>query len=197
MSIVLQDRYSVSTNGTTLTVTDRTGQISSLNEGGWDPAGTDNPIVTDATVAEIRIAKRNTDGTYGTETTVNVYDTLPSDEGGDIEISAEDAGQGDAFTDGVYRITYVVQGIWTSNSALPFLATKTVFVPITPNICTCWQRAAADAAGCLCNCGDVNKKLSNITFYMRLLDYAYERGDVVSMVKFIDILTKICAACGC
>lgn len=197
MSIALLPRYAVSTDGITLTVTDRTGQYSTLIPGGWDPTGAANPKVIEATVAEIRIAKRNPDGTFGAETTVNVYDDLPSDDGGDIDITSTDAGQGGNFVDCVYRMTYMVQGIWTSNADTPFLVTDVRYIPIIPSICTCWQKASADFAKCQCNCDGLNDRLSKISLYMRLLDASYQCGNLNAMQQNIDILTKLCADCGC
>ena len=196
MSLALKPSYWVPTDGTLLKVTDRTGQLSTLNLGGWDPTGADNPIVTEATAAEIRIKKRTSSGEFGPETTVDVYDDLPSDIGGYLEISAEDLGQGGSISDGVYLITYMVQGIWATNSDTPFLTTKQVYVPLIPNICACWQRVSASAAACQCNCGDIDAKLRKISLYMRLLEGAYSPcGDPNLMQKYIDILTKLCATC--
>lgn len=195
MSIVLLPSYSVPTNGTLLKVRDRTGQFSALNPGGWDPTGAANPMVSEATAAEIRIKKRTSSGDFGPETTVDVYDSLPLDDGGYIEITAEDLGQGGSISDGVYLITDMVQGVWVTNSSTPFLTTKQVYVPLIPTICACWQRQSALAAGCVCNCGDIEAKLRKISLYMRLLESSYKIGDPNSMQKFIDILTKLCATC--
>jgi hypothetical protein len=195
MSIALLPKYSTPTDGSVLKVVDFTGQLSALNPGGWDPTGVTNPIVTEATVAEIRIKKRTSSGDFGPETTVNVYDDLPLDDGGFIEITAEDLGQGGSISDGVYLITYMVQGVWVTNGSTPFLATKEVYVPLVPNICACWQKQALSAAACKCNCDKIDEKLNSISYYVRLLEGAYTSGDPNSMQKFVDILTKLCDCC--
>lgn len=201
MSIALLPSYSASPDGTTLTVKDNTGQYAiATNVGGWDPLGVANPIISDATVAEVRIAQMYFDGTFGVETTVNVYGSpgigLPSDLGLSYSITSVFAGQGGNFVDSIYRITYMVQGIWTSNGSLPFLANDVRYVPIIPTICACWQKTSAEFAKCTCNCDDFDSKLNRISTYMRLLDKAYEYADINSMQQFIAILTKLCS-CGC
>jgi len=198
----LYSPYLVKIPGTTLTVTDKTGQFATTaNKGGYDPLGVANPKITDATVGLIKIAKRNSDGILEDETTVNVFPTLPSDVDGTIDITSEAAGQGSNFADGVYRLTFVVQGIWITNSNLPFLATSAKFIPIIPAICACFQKLAAKAAKAVCVCGDVDVKLSKVDLYIRLLGEAKECKDVNAMQTFIDLLTKLCAQndcdCGC
>lgn len=200
MSIVLKPLYQVLIPGTKLTTTDKTGQWSvTANPGGFDPTGANNPKVTEATVGEIRIAKRTSAGLLETETTVNVYPTLPSDVDGTVDITSVAAGQGSAFADSVYRLSYVVQGIWVSNSDIPFLETSVKYIPIIPNACACWQRLSARAAKQVCNCGAVDEKLSKVSLYMRLLGEASVCPNVDAMQTNIDILTKLCAQndCGC
>lgn len=196
MSIAPKTNYSVSSDAKTLTVKELTGQYSVLNLGGWDSAGTANPKSSEATVAEVRIAKRNSDGTFGVETTVNVYNTLPSDIAGSIDILSSDAGQGGSFSDGVYRFTYVVQGIWVTSGNTPFLTTKTVYVPIIPAICTCWQKKSAEfvESGCGCEKSDI---FNTISIYMNLLEKAFECQNLNDIAKFIDKLTELCNNYSC
>lgn len=195
--IALNPKYSVSSDALTLTVTDKTSQYSPINLGGFDPAGTANPKASETTVCEVRIALRNSDGTFGTETTIDAYPTLPSDIAGTFDILSTDAGQGGSYADGVYRITYVVQGVWVSNGSIPFLATKALYIPIVTSICACWQKKAAAFAAQDCNCSD-DETFDTISLYMFLLNGAIECQDVNSMQAFIDKLTKLCdSSCGC
>lgn len=198
MSIAIKTSYSVSSDAITLTAKELTGQYSLTNLLAWDPTGVANPKASEATVAEIRIAKRTSSGTYGTETTVDVYPDLPSDIAGTIEILATDAGQGGTFSDGVYRFTYMVQGIWVTNGSLPFLTTKTVYVPLIPSICACWKKASAAYADSNCSCTDKAKKLNDISRWMRFLEGAYDCQNLNAMQLFIDKLTTLCAeTCNC
>lgn len=196
MPIVLKPKYSVSADAKTLTVKELTGQYSPINTGGYSPSGTPNPKANEATVAQIRIARRNSDGTFGTETTVNVYSTLPSDIGGSIDILSTLAGQGGNFADAIYRFTYMVQGVWVSNASIPFLTQDVRYVPLIPSICACWQKKAAAFSEKDCNCND-DEAFRMVSIYMRLLEGAYECQDLNALQKFIDKLIKLCADCGC
>ncbi len=192
MSLILLPKYSISSDGVTLTVKDNTGQYSTTNVGGFDATGANNPKVSEVTVAQIKIAVREEGGEVGPETTVNAFPTLPSDIAGTFDISSTLGGQGGNYADAVYRLTYVVQGIWVSNGSVPFLNTSVLFVPIVPNICACWAKASADAAKCNCNCNDLDERFRRISLYVRELEAATEDGNVNAMQKFIDILTRIC-----
>ena len=198
--IILLPNYSVSSDGTELTVTDQTLSYDSINVGGWDPTNVINPKVADALVAQVRIAIRNSDGTFGTETTVNVYPDLPSDTGGNKIITSVIAGQEGSFTDAVYRFTYMVQGTAPSyppNGTYPFLAQDVRYVPIVPNLCACLQKAAAEFVKCNCNCQDITEKFRKISLYMRLLEKAYCCKNINAMAQFIDVLKRLCNCCGC
>lgn len=199
MPIALKSTYSVSSDAKTLTVADKSGQYSVLSLGGWDPTGIANPKASEATVAEVRIAKRNADGTFGVETTVNSYPSLPSDISGTFDITATLAGQGGTFSDGVYRFQYLVSGIWVTNGSIPFLVTKTVYVPLIPSICACWQKASAAYADANCACTDKAEKLNSISRWVRFLEGARDCQSLNSMQLFINKLTTLCAddcACG-
>lgn len=190
MSIVLLPSYSLNSDGD-LVVKDKTSSYTSINVGGWDATGGSNPRVTDALTAEVRIAKRNTDGTFQTETTVNVYSDLPSDVAGEKIITPEDADQ--SFSDAVYRFTYIVSGSWLT---VPFLVQDVRYIPLIPSICSCYEKAEAEFVKCNCNCTDIAEKFRKISLYMRLLERAYFCKNIQAMSDFIDKLTQICE-CAC
>src|SRR3972149_3726762 len=114
MALALTFRIALSSDAKTLTITDRTGAYSGLQTGGF---GSPNPAVSDATSATIKIAKRNSDGTFAAEITVNVFNALPSDSAGTYDISATTGVNADTYTDGIYRFIYTVAG---SSGGTPF-----------------------------------------------------------------------------
>ena len=103
MALALTFRIALSSDAKTLTITDRTGAYSGLQTGGF---GSPNPAVSDATSATIKIAKRNSDGTFAAEITVNVFNALPSDSAGTYDISATTGVNADTYTDGIYRFIF-------------------------------------------------------------------------------------------
>lgn len=191
MAIELKICYTLSSDGKTLTGTDRTGQYSALNLGGW---GAPNQLIASVLVATIEIAKRNSDGTYGASTTVDVFNDLPSDTGGSIDISSSDAGQGDIFPDGVYKLIYKVTG---TQAGVPFNYSVTQYKSFHPSINSCWQQLSAKSAACSCNCEEINEKFKSVTLQMRLLCAAEQKGDLNAIQQYIDFITKKCGSCGC
>jgi len=191
MSILLKYKVTLSDNGESVNVKDNTGQYSILNTGGW---GAPNVLVGSALTAAIKISKRNTDGTFGAETQVDVYPTLPSDAGVSVDIAATDAGQGDSFPDGVYRFVYAVTG---TEAAVPFNYTITQYKSFHSSINCCYQKLAVKVANCSCNCQDLDDKFKEMTIQLAILCRAEGKGDLNAVQKEIDFITKMCTKCGC
>lgn len=191
MAIELKICYTLSSDGVTLTATDKTGTYSALNTGGW---GVPNPLVSTALTATITTSQRASDGTFGTATTADVFSTLPSAIGGSIDISATDAINSSGFADGIYKLIYQVTGV---SASVPYSDTDTQYRSFHPSIDSCRQKLAADVAICSCNCIELETKFNNLSTMYRLLQAAECCGDLNSIQKYIDILTKICSDCGC
>ncbi len=190
--IVLSFKASVPSNAETLHVTDLTGTYSALNTGGWE---TPNPAISTALTATIGVSKRNTSGTWQTQTLADVFDTLPSAIGGDIDIDAADCGQGETFADGVYRLVYNVTGL---DGSTPYNVSKTIYKGFTPTIDAYRQNLAKDVSACSCSCEALTDKFNCFSNYYRLLCAAKECGDLNGIQKYIDILTAMMRdRCGC
>lgn len=191
MAILLKPCYSLNQNGDTLTVLDNTGEYSSTKTGGW---GSPNPALNTALVAEIRISLRDTDGNYGDVTTINAFSDLPSEDGGEFEITSEDAGQGTVFPDGIYKITYYVSGL---DGATPYIYSVTTYKSFHPAIDCCYQKLAIKVSTCSCNCQDIKDNFNKMSVNMRLLKGAECSGNLDSIQKYIAFLTDTCRNCGC
>lgn len=188
MSIALNPRYSVSQNGAVLTITDLTGQYSSINLEAW---GTPNQDISTALVATLDISKRNSDGTYGDVTVIDLYPTLPSDNGASFDISAEDAGQGSVFSDGIYKLRYYVSG---DDGGTPYNSEKITYKCFNPAIDCCYAKKSAKASKC---CNECNEKLEKMAINMLFLKWAKCNGDLESIQSYLDCLTEICNDCSC
>jgi hypothetical protein len=195
MAIALKFCVDKSADCKSFLITDRTLYYSIDNTGGW---GYPNPVIGTATSASITIEKRNLDGSYTTSplSPISVFSTLPSNSGGSVSVTAEQAGYGtDAtFDDAIYRITYNVAG----NSGGAYSATKAIYYTHTCAIDCCYQQKALEASTCNCVCDDANKELQNIAFYRRLLNAAICCGNLSLIQTYLDLLNKLCAQCaGC
>jgi hypothetical protein len=142
----------------------------------------------------VKIAKRNSDGTFGTETQVDVFPSLPSDAFVSVDIPASDAGYGDVYPDAVYRIIYKVTGV---NVGDPYNISSTQYKSFHPAIDCCYQKLTLKATTCSCNCIDINNKLTAMTLQFDLLCRAERKGDLDAVQKYIDFITKMCTNCGC
>ena len=190
--INLKFSISLSSDAKTFTFQDRTGFYSATNQGGW---GSPNQLVGTALTATISFAKRNTDGSYGAETTVNSFPTLPSDAGKKVDISSLTALGVESTADGIYKIIYDVTGVSVS---VPYHFSSTQYHAFTPNIDGCWQKKAVKVSSCECNCQSIDDDFKCITIFKRLLCAAEDCGDLNSIQKYIDKLTKMCGSdCGC
>lgn len=184
---------SVPSNAETMLIADRTGTYSPLNTGGY---GSPNPDVDTALTATMGVSKRETDGTWGEETSVDMYDDLPSKIGGEFEIAADDAGQGENFADAIYRLTYNVTG---DDGGTLYNVSKTIYVAFTPTIDSYWQNLGKDVAACSCSCEALTEKFNCFSNYYYLLCAAKRSGDLNGIQKYIDILTALMREnnCGC
>jgi len=81
MSVIVKYIPKLISNGGLLNIKDTTGAYDVNNITGW---GVPNFLLATALTAVVKIAKRNSDGTYGTETQVNVFPSLPSSSFSDI-----------------------------------------------------------------------------------------------------------------
>ena len=192
MALGLSFKIALSSDAKTLTITDRTGAYSGLQTGGF---GSPNPAVSDATSATIKIAKRNSDGTFATEITVNAFNTLPSDSGGTFDILSTLGVNAATYADGIYRLIYTVAG---TSGGTPFSASVTRFDILRNNIAICYQKKTANFVACECNCEEIEKEFQCFVLYMNLLKSAECCGDLNSIQKYLDKLTELCNDdCGC
>src|SRR3990167_6151612 len=199
MALDLKFRIALSSDGETLTITETTSTYSGIYPGGW---GSPNPEISDATTATIKIALRASDGTYGTETTVNVFDDatpLPSSISGTTTITGTQAGYDDTYADGIYRIIYTVTG---SSGGTPFSASTTRYDVLRNSIAVCYQEKAAEYAGCGCNCSEIESNLKCISLLMSLLcredDGCAECiGNLNQIQLYLDKLAALCSEDGC
>lgn len=193
MALELAFRIALSSDGETLTVTDRTGTYSGLQVGGF---GSPNPAVTGATSATIAISKRASDGTYGDVISVDAFDDLPSSIAGTFDISATDGVDADTYADGIYKIVYTVAG---SSGGTPFSTSVTRYDTLRNDIAICYQAKIADFAVCNCNCDDIKADLKCMAILMRLLCAAEACGNLEEIQKYLDKLTSVCTEtnCGC
>lgn len=186
MALALQFKIKLSTDGKTLTIIDRTGAYSGLNVGGFSSP---NPAISDATSATIKYAKRNADGSFGTETTVNVYNTLPSISADEFNIVSATA-----FPDGIYRIIYTVAG---SSGGTPFSTSVTRYDVLRNSIAVCYQKKSVVVVDCSCSCDDIKKSFKCFSLYMRLLRSAECCSDLNNIDKYLIKLTDLCKDCNC
>lgn len=189
-TIVLQPCYSLNQTGDTLTVTDNTGEYSSINTGGW---GSPNPIVSTALVSHVDISVRAADGTFGEITSVNSFPDLPCSNGCSFDISSEDAGQGTAFADAIYKFNYYVSG----TSGTPYIYNVITYKSFHPNIDCCYVKLSAKLSACNCGCEELTDKFNKMTINMMLLEKAECNGDLQSIQSYLDCLKKICTECDC
>lgn len=185
MSLVLRFTASVPSNALTLKITDCTSVYGPLNVGGW---GTPNFAFGSALTATIGVSKRNIDGTWQTQTTVDVFDILPSQAGGYVGILAEDAGLGDTVPDCVLRLIYNVTG---TDSGTPYNISTTIYQGFTPVIDSYRLNLAKDVSACNCACEALTERFNCFSGYYRLLCSAKQCGDLNGIVKYIDILTTL------
>ena len=186
MALSLKFSINLSSDGVTLTVTDKTSAYSGINQGGY---GTPNPATTDATSATFKIAKRNSDGTFATEVSTSVYSTLPSSSGGEIEIEAEDGIDEDTYTDGIYRMIYTVAG---SSGGTPFSSSVTQYKVLRNSIANCYQEKSVAVSDCNCACADIESSFKCFSLYMRLLRGTEQCGNLNEIQSYLDKLTEMC-----
>ena len=197
MALDLKFRIKLSTDGETLTIIDRTGVYSGLNTGGF---GSPNAAVSDATSATIKIALRNSDGTFGTETTVNAYSTLPSNSAGEFDITATTGIGAATYSDGIYRLIYTVAG---TSGGTPFSTSVTRYDVLRNSIAICYQKKATEYSASECLTEAMKKSFNEFSTYMRLLcreegGCAEGAGNLNQIQKYLTKLTSLCADdCGC
>jgi hypothetical protein len=179
----------------TLVITDLTGNYSLVNLGGW---GAPNPLYANRISANIRVEKRNADGTYtnATFSPVVVFPTLPSNVNGTYNLTAEDAGYGtDAkWSDGIYKLTYTIIGL---DGIVTYSVNSVIYLPLTCEIDCCVKKKGLEVSKCNCDCEDLAKKQRNIMIQYRLLQSAKCCANLDELQEYIDKLTKLCSQCGC
>lgn len=191
MANVLKVCYILSDDGAELTINDRTGQYSVLNTGGW---GAPNHDISTALTATLSTSMRASDGTFGDAVVFSVFPDLPSDIGGEVDVDATDAIDSDSFADGIYKIIYTVTG---DDGGTPYTLTNTQYRSFHPSIDCCVKELSAEVAVCNCSCVELEEKFRKVSVFYRLLKAAECCGDLNSIQKYIDILTKLCTNCGC
>lgn len=192
MSIQLKFTSSISSDASTLTITDCTGIYSSLNLGGW---GSPNSAIGDVATATIKIAKRNSEGTYPTDVTVNAYSTLPSNAGGTFDIGKALYPLG--FSDGIYRLIYTVTGV---TSSVPFTYSVTIYRTISCSISCCWQKLSLQVCQDTTYNEDLLEQHRFVSIQMRALQASScDCGNLNDTQTILDTITKFCKNlnCGC
>lgn len=191
MALALKFGIELSSDGATLTVIDRTGIYSGTNLGGF---GSPNPATTDATTATFKIAKRNSDGTFGDDVSVNVYSTFPSSISGEFDIDADDGVDADTYEDAIYRFTYTVI---STSSGTPFSVSTVRYDTLRNSIAFCYQEKSLKIADCNCSCSDIEESFKCFSLYYRLLLAAECEGDLNKIQKYLDKLTELCSSGDC
>jgi len=191
MALALAFNIDLSSDGAILTIIDKTGAYSGLNVGGF---GTPNPEISDALTATVKIAKRNADGTFGTDTTIDAYSTLPSNSAGEFDITATDGVTAATYPDGIYRFIYTVTGV---SGGTAFSTSTTRYETLRNSIAVCYQEKAATLADCSCSCNDIEDSFKCFSLYMRLLKSAECCGNLNDIQKYLDKLTSMCDSNSC
>lgn len=187
MGLVLNFKVCLNSVCDTATVTDLTSSYSGITPGGFSSP---NPAISDVSTATIQIAKRGTDGIWGTNTTIDVYPDLPSASAGTVDIDTTDYPDG--FGDGVYRFTYIITGV---QSGTPFTYTKTIYRPISCTGKCCEQNLAKKIATCCTD--ELKDKQRRVRVLMRSLEGGCDCGSLDEIQNIINELTSICRSCGC
>ena len=192
MALVLSFNITPSNTCKEICLVEKTSTYRTDNIGGW---GTPNDVIEYVVEAVVKIAKYNNDGTFGAETIVNVFPDLPNVTNAEIYITATQAGQGDSFSDGIYRFIYEIKGLKTFPVIIPFIFSTTIYKSLHCNIDCCWQQMGLEH--CLCSCQNKNDKFSMMSSFMRTLRATEQCGNLEDIQKMIDFLTKYCSECGC
>ncbi len=188
MAIELKLKVTQSDSGTQAILVEKTGVYSLANTGGW---GAPNPPHTDAETATVAISKRNENGTYSNPTVVDIFTTNPNIDESETKISAEDAGVGETFADGIYKFLYTV----TRTTATPFSVSVEVIVPFTHDIDCCYQEKSEEVSRCNCACDEVDTEFTRIALNIRLMNAAFCCGNLDQVQGYIDYITKLCDNC--
>lgn len=169
---------------------DITGVYSAGNVGGW---GAPNKTIADANFATISVSKRNSDGTYGTEFTIDAYPTLPNITGVLFTFTSTLLGIGTKFTDGIYKIAYTVGNNAVSN----WSSSVTIYKVFDCSAKCCYQKISDQVSVCSCGCDDLNEKYAQISTYYRLLQGAKQDGSLDAIQAYLDKLSRLCISCNC
>lgn len=188
MSFLLQFKVCPTSLCDGVVITDLTGQESCLSAIGF---GAPNIALGDVTTATIKVATRNSDGTFSSDTTINAFPTLPSQTGGTFSITNVLYPGG--FGDAIYRFIYTITGV---SSNIPFTYSATIYRPITCSLTCCWQKLSKKL--CECDCSDELKdKHRRLSVLMRGLSATCDCASLDCMQDIINEGTEICADCGC
>lgn len=193
MALELDFSLEESDDSSSVRITDTTGVYNATsNKGGW---GAPNHAIGTATAATITFKKRSDDGTFTTYNAVDVYNDLPSNAEGFINISAEDAGFGvdSVFPDGIYELTYTVSGV----DGTAYTVVEVFSFYLIGGICCCYTEAALNVANCSCGCDKIEESFIELDRKMRLLQCAIRKGDYTLIQNYINSLTRLCSECGC
>jgi len=193
MAITLKYCVTESDDAKSFDFVEKTGVYANpSNLGGW---GSPNPTTVSALTATITLSQLidSATGTYTTPVTVNVYPTLPNTTEAVYTLTAEQFGYGvDAqFPDGVYKVSYAV------TSSLGTIDTVTTYRGFYSILDCCIKTLADKVSVCTCNCDSLEEELRVVYLYRRLLSAAYCNGNLNTMNKYIELITKMCTDCNC
>jgi hypothetical protein len=163
-----------------------------LNLGGW---GAPNFTIASALTAPITLSQLIDAGTglYTPSVTVSEYPTLPNTTNVPVNLTAAQFGYGTGakFPDAVYKIIYAP----TSSSGA--ITPLTSYVGFYSNMDCAIKKLSDSVAICTCNCDGIEGNLRSIQFYRNLLTIATSNVNIVQMAKYVELITKMLADCGC
>lgn len=189
MSLIIKTTTSNSSICEKINIKEETGAYSATNQGGY---GVPNPLTSHVQTAKIYISKRDSTGIFSTETEIDAFGTFPSDSGANFEVDSTLYSPG--FSDGIYKIRYVVAGVDGSSNAFSYESIE--YVVMQCSIDCCWQKLSLEVVTCCTP--EIKDKHRRIGVLMRALEASKYGNELDNIQKIIDEITSICnCSCGC
>lgn len=189
MSLIALISTSKSSLCETIKIKEETGAYSSTNQGGY---GAPNPATSHVQSAKIYISKRDNSGAFSEETEINVFGTLPSSNGASFEIDSTLYTAG--FSDGIYKIRYVITGVDGSSNAFSYEVTD--YPVIDCGINCCFQKLSDQVVNCCTP--EIKDKHRRVSVLIRAMEGAIDGDDFDTIQTIIEEIQSICnCGCGC